>query len=236
MVEGSFYDHDGICRAGEFVWRRTGSFHETHSDEGAVILAIYRKPNVFQHSTGYTRPAKSDCIAREQENCGTNIRLRRRPRSRDATRGVDTAKCQNLLARISPTLTSLGRLSVSDHASDWETKWTGRTGQTHSAIAVRQNVLTRAGAPGPGNYAEPGEISEPLSRLLRLPLARLYDVNDLFEVLMRGTIKDRRVSAILDVLGIHIGRPPASQFRAMRSRSSIARRYGETRIEESCVG
>ena len=56
VLEGSFYDHDGICRAGEYVWRRVGSFHETHSDEGAVILAIYRKPNVFQHSTGYARP------------------------------------------------------------------------------------------------------------------------------------------------------------------------------------
>src|SRR6516164_1915192 len=55
VVEGSFYDHEGICRAGEFVWRRVGSFHETRSDEGAVILAIYRKPNIFQHSTGYTR-------------------------------------------------------------------------------------------------------------------------------------------------------------------------------------
>jgi anti-sigma factor ChrR (cupin superfamily) len=53
VIEGSFYDHDGICRAGEFVWRRIGSFHETHSDDGAVILAIYRKPNVFQNSTGY---------------------------------------------------------------------------------------------------------------------------------------------------------------------------------------
>ena len=55
VVEGSFYDHDGICRAGEFVWRRVGSFHETHSDEGAIILAVYRKPNVFQHGTGYAR-------------------------------------------------------------------------------------------------------------------------------------------------------------------------------------
>jgi anti-sigma factor ChrR (cupin superfamily) len=40
VIEGSFYDHDGICRADEFVWRRVGSFHETHSDEGAVILAV----------------------------------------------------------------------------------------------------------------------------------------------------------------------------------------------------
>jgi anti-sigma factor ChrR (cupin superfamily) len=55
VIEGSFYDHDGICRAGEYVWRRAGSFHETHSDEGAIILAIYRKPNLFQNSTGYAR-------------------------------------------------------------------------------------------------------------------------------------------------------------------------------------
>jgi anti-sigma factor ChrR (cupin superfamily) len=53
VIEGSFSDHDGICRAGEFVWRRVGSFHETHSDEGAIILAVYRQPNVFQHSSGY---------------------------------------------------------------------------------------------------------------------------------------------------------------------------------------
>ena len=26
VVEGSFYDHEGICRAGEFVWRRVGRF------------------------------------------------------------------------------------------------------------------------------------------------------------------------------------------------------------------
>lgn len=53
VLEGSFYDHDGICRAGEYVWRHPGSFHETHSDEGAVILAIYRKPNVFQNTAGF---------------------------------------------------------------------------------------------------------------------------------------------------------------------------------------
>jgi hypothetical protein len=46
-----------VHRAGEFVWRHPGSFHQTHSDEGAVILAIYRKPNVFQHGAGYARKA-----------------------------------------------------------------------------------------------------------------------------------------------------------------------------------
>jgi anti-sigma factor ChrR (cupin superfamily) len=55
VLEGSFYDHDGIARAGEYVWRKPGSFHQTHSDEGAVILAIYRKPNVFYNTAGRVR-------------------------------------------------------------------------------------------------------------------------------------------------------------------------------------
>jgi anti-sigma factor ChrR (cupin superfamily) len=55
VLEGSFYDHDGIARAGEYVWRRPGSFHQTYSDEGTVILAIYRKPNVFYNTAGGVR-------------------------------------------------------------------------------------------------------------------------------------------------------------------------------------
>jgi anti-sigma factor ChrR (cupin superfamily) len=57
VLEGSFYDHEGIAHAGEFVWRKPASVHETRSDEGAVILAIYRKPNVFQRSSGFGRKA-----------------------------------------------------------------------------------------------------------------------------------------------------------------------------------
>lgn len=53
VISGSFYDHDGIARAGEYVWRKPGSFHETFSDEGCVILAVYRKPNVFFNSAGF---------------------------------------------------------------------------------------------------------------------------------------------------------------------------------------
>ncbi|HKA88622.1 MAG TPA: cupin domain-containing protein [Haliangiales bacterium] len=55
VLEGSFSDHDGVARAGEFVWRTAGSIHETRSDEGAVILAIYRKPNVFVKGSGFRR-------------------------------------------------------------------------------------------------------------------------------------------------------------------------------------
>lgn len=53
VIEGSFSDHDGICRAGEYVYRVPGSMHETHSAEGCTILAIYRKPNIFRNSAGF---------------------------------------------------------------------------------------------------------------------------------------------------------------------------------------
>jgi anti-sigma factor ChrR (cupin superfamily) len=57
VLEGSFYDHDGICRAGQYVWRKAGSLHETHSDEGCLLLAIYRKPNIFFKSAGFQAQA-----------------------------------------------------------------------------------------------------------------------------------------------------------------------------------
>jgi quercetin dioxygenase-like cupin family protein len=54
VLEGSMYDHDGICRKGEYVWRKADSFHENRTDEGAVILAVYREQNVFMNnSVGY---------------------------------------------------------------------------------------------------------------------------------------------------------------------------------------
>lgn len=55
VLEGSFYDHDGICRAGQYVWRSPGSMHETKSDEGCLLLAIYRKPNIFHRSAGFQK-------------------------------------------------------------------------------------------------------------------------------------------------------------------------------------
>ena len=58
VLEGSFYDHDGICRAGEFVYRHPQSKHETKSAEGCTILAVYRKPNIFAKSAGFTAAKK----------------------------------------------------------------------------------------------------------------------------------------------------------------------------------
>ncbi len=57
VLEGSFYDHDGICKAGDFVWRHAGSFHETKSDTGCTLLAVYRKPNVFKNTSGFAGDA-----------------------------------------------------------------------------------------------------------------------------------------------------------------------------------
>ncbi|HCN70362.1 MAG TPA: anti-Sigm factor, ChrR [Pusillimonas sp.] len=57
VLEGSFYDHDGICKAGQYVWRKPGSLHETRSDEGCLLLAIYRKPNVFFNTAGFEKKA-----------------------------------------------------------------------------------------------------------------------------------------------------------------------------------
>lgn len=53
VLQGSFYDHDGICRTGQYVWRHPGSLHETRSDEGCILLAVYRKPNVFFGTAGF---------------------------------------------------------------------------------------------------------------------------------------------------------------------------------------
>ena len=55
VLEGSMYDHDGTCKAGEYVWRKPDSIHENHSDTGALVLAIYRKQNIFvNNAVGYT--------------------------------------------------------------------------------------------------------------------------------------------------------------------------------------
>ena len=52
MLEGAMHDHDGVARAGDFIWRKAGSRHDNSSPEGAVILAVYRKPNLYYHAAG----------------------------------------------------------------------------------------------------------------------------------------------------------------------------------------
>ena len=38
--------------------------HETHSDEGCVILAIYRKPNIFRNSAGFVAEPDAEAVAK----------------------------------------------------------------------------------------------------------------------------------------------------------------------------
>lgn len=47
VLEGSFSDQDGTCRAGNYVWRRAGSRHDAWTDEGCLVLAFFLEPNTF---------------------------------------------------------------------------------------------------------------------------------------------------------------------------------------------
>jgi quercetin dioxygenase-like cupin family protein len=40
VLEGSMYDHDGICRKGKYVWRKPNSFHDNRTDGGVLIFAV----------------------------------------------------------------------------------------------------------------------------------------------------------------------------------------------------
>ena len=50
VLEGSVEDHDGVATAGDYIWRKPGSQHDNRSPNGAVLLAVYRKPNIYYHS------------------------------------------------------------------------------------------------------------------------------------------------------------------------------------------
>lgn len=47
VLEGSFEDEAGVCKAGQYVWRPAGSRHDARSPGGALMLAFFLKPNKF---------------------------------------------------------------------------------------------------------------------------------------------------------------------------------------------
>ena len=51
VLEGSLCDHEGECKAGDYVWRPPGSRHEAWSPGGCLLLAIFLKPNIFEKSS-----------------------------------------------------------------------------------------------------------------------------------------------------------------------------------------
>jgi anti-sigma factor ChrR (cupin superfamily) len=47
VLEGTLEDDEGVCTAGNFVWRPAGNTHEAVAPNGALVLGIFMKPNHF---------------------------------------------------------------------------------------------------------------------------------------------------------------------------------------------
>ena len=47
ILEGSIVDEEGEVLAGDFVWRPPGNRHVARSVEGALLIAMFLKPNRF---------------------------------------------------------------------------------------------------------------------------------------------------------------------------------------------
>src|SRR5215472_14692008 len=47
VLEGSLVDDEGEVRAGNYVWRPKGNRHIARSPNGALVLSIFLKPNIF---------------------------------------------------------------------------------------------------------------------------------------------------------------------------------------------
>jgi anti-sigma factor ChrR (cupin superfamily) len=53
VLEGSLVCGEGVCRAGEFVWRPAGSRHEAWAGpEGGLMLGMFQIPNRFFQADG----------------------------------------------------------------------------------------------------------------------------------------------------------------------------------------
>ena len=53
VLEGELHCGEGICRAGQFVWRPAGSRHEAWAGpNGGVFLAMFQIPNKFFTADG----------------------------------------------------------------------------------------------------------------------------------------------------------------------------------------
>ena len=47
VLEGSLADEEGEVTAGNYVWRPKGNRHTTRSPNGALVLSMFLKPNIF---------------------------------------------------------------------------------------------------------------------------------------------------------------------------------------------
>lgn len=54
VLEGHFIDEEGESLAGQFVWRPAGNTHTAWAGkEGATILGVFLKPNIFADGTPF---------------------------------------------------------------------------------------------------------------------------------------------------------------------------------------
>src|SRR5205085_5159936 len=47
VLEGSLVDEEGEVTAGNYVWRPKGNRHIAKSPNGALVLSVFLKPNIF---------------------------------------------------------------------------------------------------------------------------------------------------------------------------------------------
>ena len=47
LLSGSLVDDEGEVTQGNFVWRPKGHKHDAYSPNGALVLAMFLKPNIF---------------------------------------------------------------------------------------------------------------------------------------------------------------------------------------------
>lgn len=47
VLEGSLIDDEGEVTAGNYVWRPKGNRHVAKSPNGALVLSVFLKPNIF---------------------------------------------------------------------------------------------------------------------------------------------------------------------------------------------
>jgi anti-sigma factor ChrR (cupin superfamily) len=47
VLQGSLVDEEGEVTAGNYVWRPKGNRHIARSPEGALVLSMFLKPNIF---------------------------------------------------------------------------------------------------------------------------------------------------------------------------------------------
>jgi anti-sigma factor ChrR (cupin superfamily) len=53
VLEGTLHCGEGVCKAGDFVWRPAGSRHEAWAGpQGCLTLAMFQMPNRFYEAGG----------------------------------------------------------------------------------------------------------------------------------------------------------------------------------------